>query len=242
MQPERIVDGVYRILKGYVNAYLVEADDGLTIVDTGMPRKRKDRLLDAVRASGHGPGDVTSILITHHHVDHMGNLARLARTTGAAVYAPAIDAPIIRGHAAGPPPNRAVITGKLLGPILVRLEPKREPTIVDVEVTDGQHLDVAGGIRAIHTPGHTAGHTSYLMPREGGILLVGDAAGARGTKVAPPIEAIFGTFTEDLDEARRSFQKLAALDFDVLLPGHGSVVRSGAAALLRAAAPRFVVP
>jgi glyoxylase-like metal-dependent hydrolase (beta-lactamase superfamily II) len=241
MKPERIVDGVHRILKGYVNAYLIEADDGLTIVDTGMP-KRLEHIMGAVRALGHAPGDVNTILLTHHHVDHMGTLARLARTTGATVYAPAIDGAIIRGQTAAPPPNRAVVTGRLLGPILVRLEPKREPATIDVEIGDGQRLDVGGGVTAIHTPGHTAGHTSYLLPREGGILLVGDAAGARGTKVAPPIDAIFGMFTEDLDEARRSFQKLASFEFDLMLPGHGSVVRSGAAALVRAAAPRFAVP
>src|SRR5207244_10219679 len=62
MKPERIVDGVHRILKGYVNAYLIEADDGLTIVDTGMPKKL-ERILQGVRALGHGPGDLRTILI-----------------------------------------------------------------------------------------------------------------------------------------------------------------------------------
>src|SRR5690348_13402211 len=67
MKPERIVDGVHRILKGYVNAYLIEAEDGLTVVDTGMPKKL-ERILEAVRALGHDPHDVGTILLTHHHV------------------------------------------------------------------------------------------------------------------------------------------------------------------------------
>src|SRR5438046_526566 len=163
MKPERIVDGVHRILKGYVNAYLIEADDGLTIVDTRLPRKN-DPLLEAVRATGHVRDDVRTILITHHHVDHIGRLARLVRATGGTVYAPVVDGSIIRGEVDRPAPNRAVITGRILGPLIAKLQPGHEPARIDVEVVDGQRLAVAGGITAIHTPGHTAGHTSYLLP------------------------------------------------------------------------------
>ena len=215
MTLETIAPGVHRILKGYVNVYLIEADDGLTIVDCGMPKKA-EKLMAAVREAGRSPDDVRTVLITHHHSDHVGSLAALVRATGAIVYVPALDAPIVRGERPAPPANKAVITGRLLGPLLARLEPSVEPARIDVEVADRDSLPVAGEVTAIHTPGHTEGHTSFLLPRGGGVLFVGDAAGAKGSRAAPPVGLIFGMFTEDLDEARRSFRKLA-----------GTAVRNG---------------
>src|SRR2546427_7933990 len=227
MTLETIAPGVHRILKGYVNAYLIEADDGLTIVDCGMPKKA-EKLMAAVREAGRSPDDVRTVLITHHHSDHVGSLAALVRATGAIVYVPALDAPIVRGERPAPPANKAVITGRLLGPLLARLEPSVEPARIDVEVADRDSLPVAGGVTAIHTPGHTEGHTSFLLPRGGGVLFVGDAAGAKGSRAAPPVGLIFGMFTEDLDEARRSFRKLAGLQFETAVFGHRKPPRAGA--------------
>jgi glyoxylase-like metal-dependent hydrolase (beta-lactamase superfamily II) len=238
MAAELIVPGVYRILKGYVNAYLIEAEGGLTVVDCGMPKKA-ERLLAAVRESGHDSTGVQSIVITHHHADHVGSLAALVAATGATVYAPALDTAIIRGQTARPRPNTRVITGRLLGPLLVRFEPKVQPAAIDQEVTEGDGLPLPAGLTAIFTPGHTAGHTSYLLAgRDGGILFAGDAAGARGSKAAPPVDAVFGMFTEDLDEARRSFAKLAGMQFEVMLPGHGKPIREGASRAFGKAAAR----
>jgi len=233
---ERIVEGVWRILKGYVNAYLFEASDGVVMVDSGTPKKA-ERLLQAVRDTRHDERDLRAVLITHHHVDHVGSLAELARRTGATVYVPAGDAPIIRGQRPAPPPNRAVPTGRILGPVLARFIPKLDVPRVDVELHEGDDLPLPGGMRVIDTPGHTAGHISYLLPSGGGVLFAGDAAGARGSKVAPPVDMVFGTFTEDLDAARRSFAKLARFEFDVMLPGHGKLVRERAAELFRRSGP-----
>jgi glyoxylase-like metal-dependent hydrolase (beta-lactamase superfamily II) len=88
-------------------------------------------------------------------------------------------------------------------------------------VTDGAELPAAGGIRAVHTPGHTTGHVSYLWP-DGGVLFVGDAATNmfRRLNVAP--------INEDDAAARASFAKLAELDFRVACFGHGSPIRGRA--------------
>ena len=180
---------MYRVLKGYVNSYVVESDDGLVLVDCGMPKKA-DRIAGAIRDMGRDARDVHRILITHHHLDHVGSL-----------------------------------------PVLARIGPDQPPCPVNEEVGDGDVLD--GGFRVVHTPGHTAGHTSYLLDREGGVLIAGDAAGARGTKAGPPIGAVIGMYTEGLGEAVRSFRKLAALEFEVAVTGHGQPVRSGAAEVFR---------
>jgi glyoxylase-like metal-dependent hydrolase (beta-lactamase superfamily II) len=230
---EEIVPGLHRILKGYVNAYALETDDGLTLIDTGLPQ-RAPRVAAATRLLGHSPDAVKTILITHHHSDHTGSLADLVKLTGATVYVHPADAPVVRGDRPPPGPNRANLAGRILGPLIMRLSNSRsEPARVDQEFVAGQDLDVAGGLRPIHTPGHTAGQTSFLWNRHGGVLIAGDAAGARGGRVSAPTGAVFGMFTEDPGEAERSFHRLAELDFEVAVFGHGDPVTQNAAEAFR---------
>ncbi len=233
-----LAPGIHHVIRGFVNAFLVEADDGLTIVDSGLPR-RPDRFLASIRALGREPDDVRSILITHHHVDHRAGLAALSAVTAATVFAPAVDADIIRGERPPPRPNPPTRVGRLVASIEERVAPDVEPAKVDHDVVDGETLPVAGGVLAIHTPGHTAGQTSYLLPRDGGILFVGDAAGTLLGRPSPPVRGIAALFTEDRDEARRSFRKLAAFEFEVALVGHGRPMLQGAAERIRAKAGRL---
>ena len=233
MSIEEIVPGLHRILKGYVNAYALEDDDGLTLIDTGLPQ-RAPRVAAATRVLGRSADAVKTILITHHHTDHVGSLADLVRLTGATVYVHPADAPIVRGDRPPPGPNRATLSGRVLGSLIMRLSNSRaDPARVDCELADGQELDIAGGVRAIHTPGHTAGQTSFLWNRHGGVLIAGDAAGARGRMVAAPTGAVFGMFTEDLGEAERSFRRLGELDFEVAVFGHGNPITQNAADAFR---------
>jgi glyoxylase-like metal-dependent hydrolase (beta-lactamase superfamily II) len=211
----------------------------LILVDTGLPGKA-GRLAQALRPMGSAVKEIRHVLVTHHHVDHTGSLAALCRETDATVYCSPVDAPIVRGDRMPPKLNRAKVSGRVLGPAIERLGPKRaEPHTIDHALADGETLPIAGGMRVIATPGHTAGHVSFLLDRDGGILVAGDAAGARGTKAGPPVGAIFGMATEDIAEAVRSFQKLATFDFEAALTGHGNPVRSGASDLFRENLPRF---
>jgi glyoxylase-like metal-dependent hydrolase (beta-lactamase superfamily II) len=239
---ERVADGVHRILKGNVNAYLIEADEGLILVDTGLPR-RAGRIVGAIEGLGRAAKEIRHVLLTHHHLDHTGSLAELSRTVEATVYCTPVDAPIVRGERMPPPYNRAKVSGRVLGPVLERVGPKRaEPHPVDHALADGEVLPIAGGMTVIATPGYTAGHASFLLNRDGGVLVASDAAGTRGAKAGPPIGAVFGMATEDLQEAVLSFHKLAGLDFEVALPGHGNPVESGASELFRRNLARFPVP
>ncbi|MFL5797146.1 MAG: MBL fold metallo-hydrolase [Actinomycetota bacterium] len=239
MKVERIAGGVYRVLKGYVNAYAVESDDGLILVDTGIP-KRADRIAEAIRGMGRDMKDVHNILVTHHHLDHVGSLPVLARMTGATVYCHEADAPVVRGDRPPPGPNRAKLAGRTIGPVVMRIGPDQPACRVDAELHDTETLPLAGDIRVVHSPGHTAGQTSFLLERDGGILIAGDAAGARdSSKVGPPIGAVFGMFTEDIAEAVRSFRKLAQLDFEAAVFGHGNPVRSEASEVFRKTLPNL---
>ena len=91
-----VVDGVLEIPIGYVNAYAVVVDDGVVLIDTGMPG-RADNVANAVEAARHRIGEVHTILLTHWHLDHVGSVAELRRRSGARIVAHSIDAPVISG-------------------------------------------------------------------------------------------------------------------------------------------------
>mgnify|MGYP000049352272 CR=1 FL=1 len=64
--PELVVPGVYQISLGFVNAFLLESDDGLILIDTGIPGSA-DKILGAISALGKQPADIHQILVTHLH-------------------------------------------------------------------------------------------------------------------------------------------------------------------------------
>ena len=229
MAVEEIFPLVYGIGMGYVNAFLLAEEEGITLIDSGLPN-RKATILGALNRMGRQPQDLKHIAVTHHHVDHTGSLTALAEASGAKVYVHPLDAPIVRGEKAAPGPNPKSILGKVLGPVIARLPgSKLQPAKVHREVQDGEELPVAGGLKAIHTPGHTAGHLAYLMPGHGGVLFGGDAAGNVFGRLGPPL----GMFTEDMKQAKASLRKLAELEFDVACFGHGRVLKGKAKTTFR---------
>ncbi len=221
MAAEEIVSGVYGIGLGFVNAFLIKAEDGLVLVDSGLP-KRKDTILSAVAGVAAQPADLRHILITHHHSDHMGSLGDLKEASDAKSYVHPADSPIVRGDEPQPGPNPSSLLGKIVGPLWERLGPKPTTAAVDVEVSDGQELPIAGGIRVVHTPGHTPGHVSFLLPAKK-VLFVGDAA-ANVLRLGMP----FGMYTVDREQAKESIRKLAGLEFDIACFGHGRVLKGEA--------------
>lgn len=231
MSSATIVTGVWAVPFAYVNAYAIDGDDGLTLIDSGLPGKASTirRVLDA---SGAKP--LRHVAITHHHMDHVGSLAAMAPDMGVTVWAHPADARVVRGDAPAPvPPGRNPLERGLIAGIR-RFGPKAEPARVDREVADGEELPIAGGLIAYHTPGHTAGHVSYLSPSKS-VLFVGDAAARMLGRLGPPV----GVYTEDHEAVKRSIAKLAALEFDVACFGHGKVLKGGAAAAFRTMAEKL---
>ncbi len=221
MAAEEIVPGVYGIAMAYVNAFLIAGEDGLALVDSGLP-KRKDTILAVVAGIARQPADLKHILITHHHVDHVGSLADLKGASDARSYVHPADTPIVRGDEPQPGPNPSSLLGKLAGPLLARLSSEPPAAAVDVEVEDGEELPIAGGIKVVHTPGHTPGHLAFLLPAKK-VLFVGDAA-ANILRLGMP----FGMYTADPEQAKESIRKLAGLEFDIACFGHGRVLKGEA--------------
>jgi glyoxylase-like metal-dependent hydrolase (beta-lactamase superfamily II) len=234
---ERVNDGLHRIRLGGVNAYLLECDDGLVLIDCGVPR-RGDLIVAAVAHLGRAAGEIGHILVTHHHPDHTGSLAALARHSGAQIHTHPADAPFIRGDRTWTGSRRDTVAGKVLGPLQRRLGSiQAEPAQIDGMFDDGERLAFAAGAEVLHTPGHTPGHSAFLIPRDGGVLIAGDAATNVG-RLRSGGHRLAAMVSDDLNAARTSFRTLAGRQFEVAVFGHGSPIRAGASERFREVAAR----
>ncbi len=213
----QVADGVFDVKLRFVHAFVVVDDDGVTVIDTGTPGNA-DAIAAVVTRAHRRLDQVHTILVTHRHADHAGSLAELTRRTGAQVYVHADDLPVVTG--AQPQPARGLVQ-RLANAVLPAAEP-----VAAQPLHDGA---VIGALRCVHTPGHTAGHLSFLLDRDGGVLFAGDAgAGSRGRVKAPP-----AALTDDRARAADSLRRLAGLEFRVACFGHGDVLRDAAAERFR---------
>ena len=194
------------------NVFLL-ADSNLTLVDTGF-KGRSRHILKEVRQLGYSPPDIANIFITHHHADHIGSLAALKKITGASVFAHPADAPYIDGRLPQPGPARPGWLDKALAP-LYKLG-VTTPVAVDVLINDGDELPILGGIKILHTPGHTQGSISLFIPEER-LVIAGDVLANR-FRLGLPSKA----FTVDIAQEINAIKRVASLDFDVIGFGHGS--------------------
>lgn len=209
-----VIPNVYRLPLGAsgVNVYVLLGET-LTVVDTGMPGNA-GAILDYIRRLGRNPSDVARIVVTHYHVDHIGSLDELKRQTQARVLAHPDDAPVIAGERPQPQPRGALFR---LAFRLVPAMSRYTPVPVDTPIQDGETLDVLGGATVVHVPGHTPGSIALYLPTQR-LLLTGDAINHRRRRLSGPAAA----FTCDMRQAAASIRRMAALDVEVLCPGHGA--------------------
>ncbi|MYW70490.1 MBL fold metallo-hydrolase [Streptomyces sp. SID8379] len=219
-------------------AYLWRDGAELTLIDAGA-RGAGRPIADAVRAWGHAPEDVRRIVLTHFHEDHVGGAAEFAGISGAEVYAHRLDAPYVRGEAAGPDPVYEDWERPLHAQALAQLPPPvPEPDLPSFvrELNDGDTLDFGGGARVVGAPGHTEGSIALHLPRHG-VLFTGDAV------AASPVDGqvILGVLNLDRERAVASFARLAALESEVACFGHGDPVVGQAGQILREAVSAYQV-
>jgi len=222
---DTIIPGVLQISAGYVNAFIIDGDEGVTLVDALLPKKQ-DKILDGLHQIGRSIGDVAAIVLTHSHADHAGSAAAVKRDSGAVVYASALDSAAIRGETKPPLPPLADRL-PFLKP-LMRMLPAPEGVVVEHVIGEAIGGKLPGDLEVIDTPGHTPGHTSFLLERDGGLLFVGDAAIARrGGKVKR------GWMNRAEPTFDSSVRHIAEFEFQVACFGHAAPLRSGAAGAFR---------
>ncbi len=221
---ELVTDGVYRLGTTWVGWYLI-VDETVTVVDCGFPGYH-DQLPNALAQLGRSLDSVSAVVLTHYHSDHVGAAERIRSETGATVYVPAGDADGVR---TGRVPLPGGMVSSLWRPRMMRYmahaarnDGARVGPVAEFRTYhDGEVLTGAGGLRVVHTPGHTAGHCALLLERAG-VLFVGDALATFDFFVGGRTGPRLVRFNEDAHRARESLSRLESLAADVIAVGHGS--------------------
>lgn len=226
---------------GPVHVYVIRQDP-VTLIDTGLHTPESRAALDAgLRELGLAVVDIRRILLTHAHLDHMGEAAALVEASGASVHLHADEV----GKADSP---NWWLQGRdrVLAEAGASAEERQQmdfywrlgkrmflPVCGWTPLADGDTFAFEGGeLKAVHLPGHALGHTGFL-DRSTGTLIGGDHLLEKVTPnpimepVQPghaaavphdPIRALtLGQFLEALEKA-------AAMDMARVLPGHGPVI------------------
>jgi glyoxylase-like metal-dependent hydrolase (beta-lactamase superfamily II) len=182
--------------------YVVDCENSqLVLIDSGVANPQK--ILENIKNVGLEPSRITHHIITHCHIDHIGNSAKLKKRLGFKVYAHVPDSQVIE--------SGGVQTGAALYGV------DYEPVKVDVTFTKPEELLAVGKhqLRILHVPGHTQGGISpYLDIKGERVIFAQDVHG--------PLFEEFGSSRMDFVE---SLKKEMDLNADILCEGHFGVFR-----------------
>jgi glyoxylase-like metal-dependent hydrolase (beta-lactamase superfamily II) len=198
-----------------VNCYIIEEENELTLIDAAMPFSVKGIMDTSAKLNK----EITRIVLTHAHGDHVGALDELKKQLPEAqVYISERDSSLLSG-------DRSLREGEPQTPIKGSV-PDKVTTRPDVLLYDG---DVIGSLTAILTPGHTPGSMSFIDSRSKAVI-VGDAFQTfRGTAVSGTVIPWFpfpAMATWNKDQALKSAIKLLEASPTILATGHGDLLRN----------------
>ena len=210
---------------GALYPVLVWGGNELVLIDAALPGQT-DALRDAVKGAGLSLEKITKVILTHQDLDHIGSAKTLAGM-GAEIFAHELETPYIQGD----------VTSIRLSDMESRLEELNEGERAFYErakkgapyffvhvgklLKDGDLLDICGGIRILHTPGHTPGHIAVLLV-ESNIIIAGDAANIADGKLigADP------QYTGNLEQAADSFVKMKGFSPASFVCYHGGLIKN----------------
>lgn len=208
----RLTERIWHLDLRYVNAYLVD-DDVLTLIDAGHPWSGAT-LKSEIRAAGFEPAAVERILVTHYDLDHVGALASIPGSPEIVVGEADLD--FVAGRRT-PAIAGVKETIQRLGAVF--LTPPTEPL---TSVRDGDEI---GSFIAVHTPGHSPGHVTYVSEARD-VAFIGDLLRSDGDSLSrPPWYLNQDTARIDLS-VERLLDRLPPVE--IVAPGHGEpLVQAG---------------
>jgi glyoxylase-like metal-dependent hydrolase (beta-lactamase superfamily II) len=215
----KITEGIYLIPEmGMSNAYLVEDGDKLLVIDTGMPGHAQ-KIINYIKSLGKDPRSVETIVLTHPDLDHSGSTAQLKQLTGAKVAIHEADAPRLSGEKPWREAKGAAgFMMRVLGLFF-----KLQPVPPDISLKEGDEL---GPLIVFETPGHTMGSISLYKP--GTALFSGDALLTNGKRLFQKPSRMMNA-----EQGKESIRRMATLEFEYLVPGHGAPVEGNASEKLK---------
>jgi glyoxylase-like metal-dependent hydrolase (beta-lactamase superfamily II) len=196
--------------------YAITDEATVTLIDTGLDLAAP-RVLAQLQAAGYAPTQITRILITHAHRDHVASLPILRATTGAKVFCSTIEKPVLEGDTPPVMPNEAERSA--LDKLIYSRPQTIQPVPVDVALNVGDVLESAiGPLQVVSAAGHTPGQIAFWQAGRK-TLFCGDAMMNLWRLSLP-----FSAFTQSMIQARATVKQLAALAPEILCCGHGQPI------------------
>jgi glyoxylase-like metal-dependent hydrolase (beta-lactamase superfamily II) len=211
---------------------LIWDENEAVLVDAGLPGMAR-QIIDAITNAGVQPDMLTTIIITHHDLDHIGSLGELQRMIPhpIRILAHSDEVPYIQGERrpikmtpemmAKMEEQMKAVPQEQRQAMKAMMESMRNQQItVDRTLADGEVLPFCGGIQIIHTPGHTPGHICLYLPASR-TLIAGDSLFVEEGKLASAPAFI----NADAPLALQSLKKLARCDVACVIAYHSGLFR-----------------
>ncbi len=184
----------------FTNTFYINHGQDSVLIDTGLKGNAK-KLFELP--------SIKNIIITHGHVDHLGNACELREKFGSEIFIHKEDADFLRMNRE---PGRDVAVDK-------RKFFEYETCGPDHEIVEGSKLPYK--LKPIEVPGHTTGNLSILAKkskyRDKGVLMTGDSLIEADGGLSLPL----AKYSEDHEAAKNNLRKLLNYEFEKLIPGHG---------------------
>ncbi|MEI7562054.1 MAG: MBL fold metallo-hydrolase [Actinomycetes bacterium] len=211
----KLTNNLYRIptLGSFINTYAFINDDGsVTLVDCGL-KKAPAKIVDGLASIGKHPKDVENIILTHAHDDHIGGAAKMIELSNPKFISMHEEDSSYPEKGTTPKVDTRTVSGKLMSRMPAS---KYTPFKVNKELKGGELIDTAGGLKVIHTPGHTDGHIS-LLHLESKTLITGDSIFNMTSRLTWSLSG----FCVDYLQSQETAKRFVDLDFKHAAFTHG---------------------